>query len=249
MKTCRKCEVAKPVDQFHKSKKGCSLGLHSYCKDCMKKASAESHARHAARKKAEYAARVATDPEGVRAQRHAQYLKISHKQREYDRQRRTEKRDELNAWKRAYYSQPEQRAARAAYLRNWYAENRETERVKRSAAYVENLAANRAKGRAANRRSYAKLSVTNRPKIVAMSALRRAARVRAKPAWADDRLIREFYETADALNMWTGEWHHVDHIVPLRGKTVCGLHTQANLQILPATENLSKLNRTWPDQP
>ena len=83
----------------------------------------------------------------------------------------------------------------------------------------------------------------------ARNAKRRAALLQAVPSWADPVLIAEFYETAQALNMWTGEWHHVDHIVPLQGKTVRGLHTQENLQILSAQENLAKKNVHWPDQP
>jgi hypothetical protein len=78
---------------------------------------------------------------------------------------------------------------------------------------------------------------------------RRAALLRAVPSWADEKLIAEFYETARGLGMWTGDWYHVDHIVPLLGRTVCGLHCQANLQVLPAVENIRKLNRHWPDQP
>ena len=88
------------------------------------------------------------------------------------------------------------------------------------------------------------------PGVMAMHAARwRAALVQATPAWANQKKIAEFYETADGLSILTGEWYHVDHIVPLQGKTVRGLHCEANLQVLPEVENIRKGNRHWPDQP
>lgn len=71
----------------------------------------------------------------------------------------------------------------------------------------------------------------------------------AIPRWASLENIDEIYEVAARLSSATGIKYHVDHVVPLRGKTVCGLHCEANLQLLTHSENSSKGNRHWPDMP
>lgn len=69
------------------------------------------------------------------------------------------------------------------------------------------------------------------------------------PSWAEREKIDDYYFAADFLSMVTGEWYHVDHIVPLQGKTVCGLHNEFNLQVIEGSENQSKSNLRWPDMP
>lgn len=64
----------------------------------------------------------------------------------------------------------------------------------------------------------------------------RTRKLHQMPAWADAEEIFKFYDRCPA-------GYHVDHIVPLKGKTVRGFHVIDNLQYLPARENISKGNR------
>lgn len=89
----------------------------------------------------------------------------------------------------------------------------------------------------------------NPDKSNAITGRRRATKLNATPVWANKSAIDAFYETAEGLNMLLGEWHHVDHIVPLKSKIVCGLHVEHNLQVLTMSDNISKGNRHWPDMP
>lgn len=72
---------------------------------------------------------------------------------------------------------------------------------------------------------------------------RRAAKMQRTPAWVDQGALIELYRQAQALTEATGSPHHVDHIVPLRGRTVSGLHVPWNLRVVPASKNLRKYNK------
>ena len=58
---------------------------------------------------------------------------------------------------------------------------------------------------------------------------------KAMPVWADRQAIRHIYQNRP-------KGMHVDHIVPLRGEMVCGLHVENNLQYLPSEINMKKSN-------
>jgi hypothetical protein len=74
------------------------------------------------------------------------------------------------------------------------------------------------------------------------SVARRAKRV---PQWLtpDDRwVMKEAYDLAKLRTRMFGFIWEVDHIIPLRGKTVSGLHVPTNLQVIPKIDNRNKRN-------
>jgi len=82
------------------------------------------------------------------------------------------------------------------------------------------------------------------------TALRRAAKRNATPAWANKFFIEEIYDLAQRRSRCkTGgfaEWH-VDHIVPLKHPLVQGLHVEHNLRVIPAVVNIAKGNKHQTD--
>lgn len=87
----------------------------------------------------------------------------------------------------------------------------------------------------------------NKDKRVAYQAKRRAAKLQRTPAWLtaeDHSLMADYYQMAKELEQIFPWKQHVDHILPLQGKLVSGLHTPLNLQILSEAANLQKSNKT-----
>lgn len=100
-------------------------------------------------------------------------------------------------------------------------------------------AANLDKDRAASR----KWQSENPAKVIAALAKRKASILRAMPQWVNQEQLAEVYGLRDLVSKETGVPHDVDHIVPLQGKTVCGLHVPWNLRVIPRIENRKKGNR------
>ncbi len=89
----------------------------------------------------------------------------------------------------------------------------------------------------AHRKAYvAKWKRDNWATYSAYLASRKSRMKRATPPWADLAAITKFYKACPRGS-------HVDHIIPLNGKTVSGLHVLANLQYLSARANMSKGSR------
>lgn len=77
-------------------------------------------------------------------------------------------------------------------------------------------------------------------------AKRRASKLNATPNWLSNYeldLIKWVYTAARKAEEHYGEPYHVDHIVPLQGENVCGLHVPWNLRVIPARDNMSKGNK------
>jgi hypothetical protein len=84
---------------------------------------------------------------------------------------------------------------------------------------------------------------------LANHAKRRAAKIQRTPAWltVDDLwMLEQAYELAALRTKMFGFSWHVDHIIPLQGKLVSGLHVPTNVRVIPGADNVRKANRYLP---
>lgn len=89
----------------------------------------------------------------------------------------------------------------------------------------------------------------NPHKVRADTVKRRTEKLRRTPAWLtpdDFWMIEQAYDIATARTKIFGFSWHVDHVLPLQGRLVSGLHTPYNLQVIPGVVNVAKANRYLP---
>lgn len=158
---------------------------------------------------------------------------------------RERNRGVLNEKRRALYAEQGQGEAKTA----WNAANREKCKSYSRAHFERNRGERLANLKKWGEENPGRLKAAqkawadaNRHVFTASTAKIRAKIIQRTPAWADWTEIQKFYNEARKLTRQTGIEHQVDHIVPLNGKNVSGLHVHYNLQVITKDENLKKRN-------
>lgn len=126
-----------------------------------------------------------------------------------------------------------------SYSRKWATQNPEKRREVEAAWKAKNPD----KVKAKDARAGSTWAKKRSDKRAAIRAKARAKEKAGVAAWADLRAIEAFYTEAARLTRETGIPHEVDHIIPLSGEVISGLHVETNLQIVPRSVNRRKGQR------
>ena len=129
----------------------------------------------------------------------------------------------------------------AEQKKQYYQENKE-----RFAAYKKEYRNNNRDKINATNRAYYRNSINAQIKTTLRGSKRRAAKIHRTPLWLDETdwwTIEQFYKEAKRKTETYLEPWHVDHIVPLQGNNVSGLHVPWNLRVIRGSDNLKKHNK------
>ena len=168
-----------------------------------------------------------------------------------------ERRRELE--RARYHADPEKTKAR---VKAKYIQNAEKIKAKRRAMYAANKEKEKAVAKirsaewrvnnpnhAGTKEAKKKWKQENVGKVRADTIKRRLAKMHRTPAWLspdDHWMIEQAYEIAALRTTMFGFSWHVDHILPLQGELVSGLHVPTNLQVIPGVDNVRKANKYLP---
>ena len=130
------------------------------------------------------------------------------------------------------------------YAKEYRKNNSKTLGVKRRKRYIKNIDKERSDNK--------QWKQSNPDKRAYYDSKRRAAKLQRTPAWADLETIKQVYADCVEINLAAKtagctEKFVVDHMIPIQGKFVSGLHIANNLQIITAKENLEKSNIFTPE--
>lgn len=145
-------------------------------------------------------------------------------------------RDRIKAYKKQYHELNREYLCEKS--RKYYEENKD-EVARKSILYRQ-----RTKDRKA---AYDRMfSQQNRHYRNMLKGANRAKRIQRFVEWdkeLTELVVLEAYDLCERREQLTGQKWHVDHVIPLCGKNVSGLHVWNNLAVIPAAVNLSKNNK------
>ena len=217
---CKRCNVDKPLDEFQMDKR--RNKHYGTCRVCRVKAGRENRQ-----------ANIETYRKRSREYAREWRIKNPEKAHAADKIYSDKNKDKRNAYAKQYRKDNPEKIKVLA--KDWAVANPEKIKgyaVKATKAWLER-----------NPEYLKEHYKANKERYVAARARRRAAQESATPTWLtaiDKAMIQEMYDVSEARYIQTGIKHHVDHIVPINGKGVAGMHVPWNLQVITAHENLSK---------
>lgn len=250
---CKFYFTNKECSKGHLSERRTSTGSCIACEKISHKPLVSYYERNKEKVKARVAEYKLNNPEKVSASQKLSYQKNKDKYLAQQREYRKKNHDVIKERNKNYYNKmsDEKKKSERKRLREY-----------NSKKYWENPELFRARGRKYHHKNrdkiLQKLSIWKeinpdwnknyrqlphaKEKARFFASRRRAIKAQAIPRWANIEAIELIYSTCPAGS-------HVDHIVPLVSKIVCGLHCEQNLRHLNAKDNHSKGNHWWPDMP